>query len=203
MNLQQYVPLALRTEKPFPMPIDRLVHAALGIDTETGELNTIIKRAAIYGKSLDEQLFDAKGKPFTLRQHAGEEIGDAFWYCAIIIDVLKIDPNQVAPFPSTTIYPLDQLALRLASYSGRVADIIVVAKAQGKAELPQGDVNYLVNALANLLRLLGAACYALDLDIYAVMDANIAKLRERFADKYSDEAAEARLDKGGLDAHQS
>lgn len=202
MNLQQYVPLALRTEKPFPTAIDRLVHAAIGIDTETGEINTVIKRVAIYGKSLDA--IGDKEKNLTFRQCAGEEIGDVAWYIAIAIDAIKADANEIAPFPGLVASPLlGDLALELSTVSGRFADVILYAKKQGRVELLPNERIYIMNTLANLLRVLYGACAALGLELGDLLDHNIAKLRERFPDAYSDEAAEARADKGGLDARNS
>ena len=87
-----------------------LLHAAIGIATESGEFLDALKKSLFYGKDLDK---------VNLR----EEMGDIMWYIAI-------------------------------------------------------------------------ACHALDTDLSTVMDVNIAKLRARFPNKFTNEAALTRnLDK--------
>ena len=51
----------------------RLIHGQIGIHTEGGELADAVKRFIRYGKAVD--LVNVK-----------EEMGDVFWYCAIIAD---------------------------------------------------------------------------------------------------------------------
>lgn len=117
MLFSQYAALAVRTEKVLPTMVERLVHASLGLATETGEVTTEVKRAAIYGKPVDTE-------------HVAEELGDLLWYIAL-------------------------------------------------------------------------AANAIGADLDAIAAANIEKLRIRFPEKYSDEAAEARADKAGADARSS
>lgn len=209
LNLHDYQPLALRTEKPLPLLIDRLAHAGLGIDTETGELNTIIKRVHIYGKSLDDigesKVDPATGllKTKTLRECAGEEIADVCWYVAIACDALGYDMGEFGVPSRGLTYPLDDLALNLQVYSGKFADPVLLSKKLGRASLHGGDRTFALDVLANLMRVLSSVCDAMNLDLGLLLDANIAKLRERFPNAYSDAAAEARADKGGLDARNS
>lgn len=53
----------------------RLLHAALGMQTEAAEFSDALKKALFYGKPLD--VVNLK-----------EEIGDLFWYLAIAVDEL-------------------------------------------------------------------------------------------------------------------
>lgn len=83
-TMQNYQELALRTESPItPELIERLtgnaraVHAFFGLLTETGELADGFKRAIFYGKPLDTT-------------NIKEEVGDVFWYLAILCDTLGI-----------------------------------------------------------------------------------------------------------------
>lgn len=55
--------------------LSRLLHAAMGMDTEAGEFMDQLKKHLFYGKPLDE---------VNLR----EEIGDLLWYIAIGCDAL-------------------------------------------------------------------------------------------------------------------
>lgn len=86
MTLNDYQNLALRTapergkNNAFDRPVTQLqgqhcdnidlVHAALGLASEVGELADALKKAWMHGRALD-------------RINIAEEIGDVLWYCAI------------------------------------------------------------------------------------------------------------------------
>jgi NTP pyrophosphatase (non-canonical NTP hydrolase) len=80
MQNGQYIKEALVTESADPTPIKdrlghsyRLVHAGMGLTTETAELVDALKKWAFYGKPLD-------------KVNIKEEVGDVFWYLAIVAD---------------------------------------------------------------------------------------------------------------------
>jgi NTP pyrophosphatase (non-canonical NTP hydrolase) len=87
MHSKDYIELAKKTESNDHQPIVarlsqgrtvRLLHAAMGASTEAGELLDAVKKHVFYGKPLDEtNLF--------------EEVGDIFWYLAILADELGFD----------------------------------------------------------------------------------------------------------------
>jgi NTP pyrophosphatase (non-canonical NTP hydrolase) len=78
-----YQKKALRTEPSYEAPqsrlnnpsTTRLVHAAMGLQTEAGELTDALKRHIFYGKELD-------------RTNLKEEAGDLCWYLAILAEEL-------------------------------------------------------------------------------------------------------------------
>lgn len=194
MKRADYLVLALRTEKKLPSSFARLKHAALGLITETGEAATEIKRFAIYGKSLDEVVDTVGGKEITRRMHIGEELGDAAWYLAIADDVCVTgvftrswDTLGLADAP-----PLDELIIGLAESVGGFC------YAAG-----ENDVEHAGGQLLSIAQVLHLLAQNLGLDIDVLLAENIAKLRKRFPDAYSDEAAEARADKDGRDARSS
>lgn len=91
MNSYNYVENAIRTESPItPEMITRiskpetirLLHAGMGLATESGEFLDMLKKHIFYGKPLD--LVNAR-----------EEIGDTLWYCSLAIDVLQTTLNEV------------------------------------------------------------------------------------------------------------
>jgi NTP pyrophosphatase (non-canonical NTP hydrolase) len=91
MTSENYVANALNTEAQVtPEMIERLstpetirlLHAAMGLCTESGEFMDMLKKHIFYGRKLD--LVNAK-----------EEIGDSMWYVAIAIDVLKTSLDEV------------------------------------------------------------------------------------------------------------
>ncbi len=185
--IAQYKALALRTEKPLPTPDARLRHAALGLITETGELVTEIKRFVIYGKPLD----DAR------RKHMAEEIGDAFWYLAISTDVIGTDMfstylADVSMAIGYTSADLERQALILGLTVGKFA-----------AAVDSGDGRSVEAVQIAVARALCVVACIIGIPVHDILADNIAKLRERFPDAYSNEAAEARADKDGADARNS
>ncbi len=188
MNLTQYQPLALRTEKPLSTAFKRLEHAVLGLITETGEHTTEVKRMAIYEKPLDE----ARNK------HMREELGDVMWYLAIGADAIGYQLEDIKDLvgPFTGEASFKTIALLQARYVGRLSDIVL----ESDEDLPDSRV---ATYIGHLLHLVNDAATLLDTTLEQICADNIAKLQERFPDAYSNEAAEARADKGGADARNS
>jgi len=184
MNFAEYPALALRTEKPLPTQRERLRHAALGLITEIGEIATEIKRIAIYGKSLDAER----------RAHIAEEIGDTLWYMAIAADA--IEWAEFATLPQLGHLPVD---------ANMLTDMALMAATQvGQATLNLGNgLPISAEVLRGLGQVLVDLAHVIGVPLEQIAADNIAKLRERFPDAYSNEAAEARADKGGLDARNS
>lgn len=60
----------------------RLLHAVIGMCTETGELQDAIKRKLLYGKDLDTT-------------NMIEELGDVMWYLGLACNVLGVSLEQV------------------------------------------------------------------------------------------------------------
>jgi NTP pyrophosphatase (non-canonical NTP hydrolase) len=90
-NSENYVAAAKRTDTPIteeliarhsnPETI-RLIHAVLGMTTESAELADMLKRHLFYGKPIDV----VNGK---------EELGDSLWYIALAVDVFKTTMNDI------------------------------------------------------------------------------------------------------------
>lgn len=90
MNGNQYIQDALTTESPvsdaqMERVNLRLLHAIMGMQTETAELTDALKKHIFYGAPLD-------------RVNMLEEIGDVFWYIAILLDELRVDVGDKASF---------------------------------------------------------------------------------------------------------
>lgn len=193
IQLSEYQALALRTEKPLPTPHARMVHALLGLITETGEICTEVKRMAIYEKPLD----DAR------RNHIAEEIGDVMWYLAIAGDAIG---SSVFSFPVNLEVPEDlcfsHISLAMSSDIGGLVDAVMFAEDgcdSDSVSNPAEVRERLTMVYANL----GTLAAMIGVSIEQIAGENIAKLQERFPDAYSNDAAEARADKGGLDARNS
>ena len=91
MDTQEYVKNAIKTEsqdfeaigaRMSEVQNQRLLHAGIGLATEAGEFLDALKKHIFYGKELDTV-------------NLGEEMGDIFWYCAIVSDQLGIDFSEV------------------------------------------------------------------------------------------------------------
>lgn len=88
---ENYVAEALRTDCPItdtlvarisnPETI-RLLHAAMGMATEAGELVDMLKKHIFYGKPMD-------------LVNASEEVGDSLWYVGLAIDAMRTTMNEV------------------------------------------------------------------------------------------------------------
>lgn len=76
MNPYKYQAKAFETESRVDAPPSvsemRLVHAALGLQTESAEFSDMLKRSLFYGTRVD-------------RINALEEMGDILWYMAIVL----------------------------------------------------------------------------------------------------------------------
>ena len=91
MESKSYIAQATQTEsKDFSKVAERLkskemlrvLHAGLGVSTEAGELLDAIKKHVYYGKKLD-------------KVNIFEEMGDLFWYLAILSDELGFDFEDI------------------------------------------------------------------------------------------------------------
>lgn len=197
MNLSEYLPLALRTEKPL-QGTDRLMHGCMGLITEIGEVVTELKRMAIYGKPLDADR----------KKHLCEEAGDVMWYIAILLVALRVNADKVTYIPSFTQPEgsegkWEAMSLMFGEHCGRICFSVQEIALEPKLIESWATVGDIVGSIELILKGLYVLCESCDSTIEAEMENNIAKLRERFPDAFSNEAAEARADKGGLDARNS
>jgi NTP pyrophosphatase (non-canonical NTP hydrolase) len=60
----------------------RLLHGSIGLATEAGEMLDAVKKHVFYGAPLD-------------KVNMAEEVGDLFWYCAVICDALNVSFEEV------------------------------------------------------------------------------------------------------------
>jgi NTP pyrophosphatase (non-canonical NTP hydrolase) len=78
--MKQYIQDAIRTESSqFNLNGEqRLLHAGMGLVTESAEFLDALKKTFFYGKELD-------------KVNLKEELGDILWYMAVACDVLGTD----------------------------------------------------------------------------------------------------------------
>lgn len=91
MDLRKYLEGVLKTEAPVTADVvdrlggksmARLLHGAIGVATESGELLDAIKKHVYYGKELD-------------RTNLIEELGDLMWYIALLSDTLSVPMETI------------------------------------------------------------------------------------------------------------
>lgn len=97
---------------------------------------------------------------------------------------------------------LTHAALGLTSDAGEFATVVKRFVCYGKM-LDDKMRAQAIEELGDVLWFIVLAAETLNVTLENVAQTNIAKLMLRYPDKYSDEAAEARADKGGLPASQS
>ncbi len=196
MNFNEYRPLALRTAKMFPTARENLRHAALGLLTEIGEFATEVKRIVVYGKPMTEEM----------RLHMIEEIGDAQWY--VPLGLLANGDSRQSIAESQLAFLRSEINGAIKGDLAEMTIYLGTLTAGVAASLATGSMDEDRSTICDLL--LGIV-YVIDAGIAPILGVhpddiraqNIAKLRLRFPDAYSDQAAEARADKGGLDARSS
>ena len=187
MTWDNYQQLAHRTEKPFPLMIQRLQHAQLGVASETGELTGTIKKTLIYGAAFDVR-------------NAKEETGDILWYLAILANALGFRLADAAA--NKPPYDLGKAAepgeaLLFVQYilnreSGALA---------GGVHLIAEQIISRDNWLNITATIFGALHYLGSMHGYTLTECaieNIVKLKERYPENYSDSDALARADKRNL-----
>ncbi len=192
MNFADYYPLALRTAKPMPTQRAELRHCLFGLATEMGEFFSEVKRVVIYDKLLSAEMHD----------HMCEELGDTQWYVPLAIRALGLTPADLK-------YDLDE---QMTRYFDTLGDIIIPASlmlgvvAAAIVELDDGraiDMEFTVAMLGGLVFLVDRTAILLGTTGDRLRADNIAKLQKRFPGAFSNEAAEARADKSGVDHRNS
>ena len=89
--MKNYIEKAIKTEsKDFDKisnrlqdeSMIRLLHAGIGLATESAEFLDALNKVIYYGKELD-------------KVNLAEEIGDILWYCAVALDELGVSFEEV------------------------------------------------------------------------------------------------------------
>lgn len=73
---------AIDSRLAYNTEMQRLIHGALGLSGEAGEVTDMIKKHVIYGKDLDVD-------------HLKKECGDVLWYMAVILDAIGSSFEEV------------------------------------------------------------------------------------------------------------
>lgn len=169
MDMNTYIQDALRTESTIFKPDHpRLLHAVVGLQTEATE-------ALVAGYNDD-------------RDNLAEELGDLLWYAAIAADEFEATFSELMMLADP---PSSNMALDLAMAASAALDHLKKVTFYGR----EIDRLFLARKVGTILSIVHATAqqdlgYGLDV----LQEANIAKLRVRYPEKFTPEAAEARRD---------
>lgn len=192
MHLNEYHALAQRTAKQYPSMLGNLNHAALGMATEFLEAYTANDPA-----------------------HAMEETGDFCWYIPVACQALGFKlgdlvaefygvpvEDATANFVEAQINPALWLRGEGAKATGDFISMVKRVAIYEKELTP----TMLSDARTDLVKMVQFAAWGAtqaEFTFAATLRYNIDKLKARFPGAYSNEAAEGRADKAGLDARVS
>lgn len=189
MDIIEYAPLAMRTAKVMD-DRDMLVHGALGVCTEAGEFAMTASNFLNYGGLLD-------------RANVMEELGDGAWFTVYVLLSMGIDVPQInfellkgTVVSAVETNHIDHLsvgveALAYAAAAEKIGTPVKAHAFYGK-DLDRAGVTL---ACVEVLRQIYKLCLVTGVDFSEMLEGNIAKLKKRYPNKYSDEDALARADK--------
>lgn len=165
MTLQEYIDLAART-CPDLGEKNNKYHMKMGVFTEVAEVVDIIKKHIAYGKPIDTV-------------HLGEEIGDIMWYVA---NQIRMNPDSPILFSTILEKNLSSMAVlyKHACYSW--SSLIMVVRTLL-------SIKWSVRHHYWTFYLCVSLCKYFELDLEQICTTNINKLKARYPDKFSNEAA--------------
>lgn len=114
---------------------------------------------------------------------------------------------QLAAFRTAKVFghlptDLTHAALGIATEGGEFTTDVKRAAIYDKP-ISADVIEHMVEELGDLLWYIALAAEHLSVPLNTIAERNISKLRLRFPEKYTDQAAEQRADKGGLTARES
>ena len=189
MKLRDFVVGAIRTESVVQDFYcggknlnSRLVHGAIGLITEAGEFLDSLKKTLFYEKDKDDL-------------NLKEEVSDMMWYVAILCDVMGWDMEDLA-FKALIVADLDMKVDFKASdteFEGRLLfsgkDMCEAASEFLGLVLSGAIEEYLQSKLIEVLRAMGILLHFLDSSFEDEAQRNHDKLKIRYPEKFTSEAA--------------
>jgi len=205
MKFHEYQPLAMRTAKMFPSLEMNLIHAALGIGSEIGELAETVNGIWM---DLETATHSGTGGLSNIQ----EEIGDAAWYAQLACAHLGWQFHELIVWDQQAIRDLSYPLFKASStrspvavhecavaFSGEILTIIkanaIYSKTLNEEKLKQ-NLALFITSLAYLSEIY-------EVKFEAALEHNIDKLRKRYPNKYSDADALARADKAAEDFNKA
>ena len=164
------------TGQPNPVWVD-MYHGALGVFTEAGELCDALKKATFYGRADKVNLV--------------EEIGDCFWYLAILGNAAGFTMadlvNRAAELPYENT-PKNTLLANLGYHAGQ----LLLDANRGVYTIAGLEWSDIEHSVRHTMALLVALLALVDVTVEECLALNIAKLMKRYPTKFNEEQAVSR-----------
>lgn len=171
MNYTEFRKNAKRTLADLPTELENTQHMIVGMITEIGELLDAHKKHFAYGKELD--MVNVK-----------EEIGDFFWYVANYDNIHEEDSEQSSFITPTTKTESFNPIYTLSNAMGHAA----TALSHLSAPLVSSE-RYISSLIKLVVSDLLWYCENYNIDVEKIFDTNIAKLKARYPNKFTQEDA--------------
>lgn len=172
MNLKQYQKETLRTfayrKEPLSAEITDMLHCAIGISTEVGELVEAINKKDII--------------------NIGEEIADQMWYISNMANFINYDLTELVLINGSDFNSEENYLNESVILQAELLDIFKKSIFYGK-ELDINKIKYIITRMTINLNCLS---FHISLSILELLDKNIAKLKIRFPEKFTEDLAQNR-----------
>lgn len=145
-----------------------LEHCLYGLLTEAGEALDSLKRFQFYGSDLDTT-------------HMAEEIGDILWYAIAACIEMDIDIPEMYK-TNKVEHGLKDYRFHICSIANIAAEYLLLDDAETVSEIYVGDI----------FEHIDMACLAIGITRTIAFEANNAKLKERYPEKWEKAFAETR-----------
>lgn len=176
-SIPEYQGLAARTCPSLPGEHDNERHMNLGVITEIGEVLDIFKKNLAYGKPIDVV-------------NLGEELADISWY---IVNKCRFHEIPLDDDFDTVKAEVKQLLdTQMFTEQGLSKEIRAEALMHPILQAYCGPVNNLFSAPIVQLAILANIAEWFELDFFQVLTNNIDKLKVRYPEKFTEEAAQNR-----------
>lgn len=149
----------------------RILHGTLGVNGEVGELCEALFNGEVFAQQ-DSTLIM-------------EEIGDAFWYIAILSDTFGDSFEDMTHSAQIGELPSHLCVLQAVKLSGMLTDFVKKSTFYQKS-FPQTDF---IKTCYDLVSVLMTILDRYDIPLSRCLDRNIEKLRTRYPDKYTADQA--------------
>jgi NTP pyrophosphatase (non-canonical NTP hydrolase) len=177
MKYEKYVEATRRTWNKKEAPIDNVNHAMLGLMDEAGELAKQYKSNLAYGTDLD--LSNVK-----------EELGDLCYFNARMVDEMQFKAQK------ELLKKLHDLSTKESKFENidtidEMECVFAISTRVGSvyAAITTNDGKMIVDSILNLQYTMKVFCEIIDVKLTDIMEANIAKLKVRFPEKFTEENA--------------
>lgn len=191
MTLEKYIDGARRTESSKSPLTDevvalgltnRMYHGIVGISTEIGEIAEAYEDAVIVEGILDIDFVNV-----------AEEVGDAYWYTAVLMDELGITAEDVST-EGIVLEPLSpyEFPLTLETQSAEMLDLTKKTMFYGKEYNDAVLFEQVVRLYVHLGLMVKGLNEEINVTKEKVWDINLNKLKIRYPEKFNLNDAEVR-----------